>query len=156
MLAPVFAQKEAQREIGASGLPVPRFVSLKAHKANVRVGPGEEYEILWQFKRRGWPVEIIQEHKKWRKIRDYHGDEGWIHASLLRGQRGAIIRPAAFAVRLRHAPKAQGRIIAVLESGVVAKLENCTPHWCKIKAAAHRGWVRRQFIWGVYPFEYQK
>src|SRR5450759_14844 len=60
-----------------SGLPVPRFVSLKAGRVNVRVGPGEDYKIAWIFTRPGLPIEVIQEFDNWRRIRDSDGTVGW-------------------------------------------------------------------------------
>ena len=37
----------ADDEQDAKGLPVPRFVSLKAAEVNMRVGPGTRYSINW-------------------------------------------------------------------------------------------------------------
>lgn len=157
---------EDTRHLGESGRPIPRFVSLKASKANVRVGPGVEYKILWQFRRRGLPVEIIAEYQKWRQIRDYEGAEGWIHASLLRGQRSVMLRQTAealplalplaqpLALRLRNAPNDNARILAFLQPGMVADLEDCDIDWCEIDAGKHDGWVPRDLLWGVYHFEY--
>ena len=38
-----------------SGLPLPRFASLKADEVNVRTGPGPRYPIEWILKRKGMP-----------------------------------------------------------------------------------------------------
>lgn len=152
------AQAQIQKRLGATGLPLPRFVSLKATAANVRVGPGAEYDILWQFRRRGLPIEIIAEYKLWRQIRDYDGAQGWIHASLLRGQRGVILKKNKRrneAHPLRAAPKSHARILALLQSGVIAQLETCQNNWCEIEAGAYHGWVQRTRIWGVYDSEFQ-
>ena len=35
-----------------SGLPLPRFVSIRNAPVNVRVGPGTRYEIAWVRQRR--------------------------------------------------------------------------------------------------------
>ncbi len=53
---------------GKSGLPVPRFVSLKAGRVNVRVGPGEDYKVAWVFTRPSLPVEVIAEFDTWRRV----------------------------------------------------------------------------------------
>ncbi|MCP5118245.1 MAG: hypothetical protein GY953_46110, partial [bacterium] len=65
-------------EIGPSGLPVPRFVSLKSSRVNVRVGPGESYGIAWVFVKPGLPIEVVQEYDNWRRIRDADGAMGWV------------------------------------------------------------------------------
>lgn len=87
-MGPVFAQS-----VGASGLPLPRFASLGSSKINVRVGPGQKYEVAWIFIQNGLPIEIIQEFDAWRKIRDSEGAEGWIHKTLLSGRRTALVTP---------------------------------------------------------------
>ena len=76
---------------GASGLPLPRFVSIKGNPVNLRQGPGTQYPALLTFKRVGWPVEILDENSNWRKIRDYDDDIGWIQANLLRGKRSVVL-----------------------------------------------------------------
>src|SRR5262245_18188433 len=69
---------QADTVVGASGLPLPRFVSLKADKVNVRRGPASEHQVAWVFQRRGLPVEIVAEFENWRRIRDNDGEEGWV------------------------------------------------------------------------------
>ena len=63
---------------GASGLPVPRFVSLKSDRVNLRQGPGTEYPTAWVFRRAGLPVEVIKEFESWRQVRDAEGTTGWV------------------------------------------------------------------------------
>ena len=75
----------AQPAKGASGLPLPRFVSLKARRVNLRIGPSRDYAVNWLYTRSGIPMEIIQEYDHWRRVRDLDGTEGWIHKSLLTG-----------------------------------------------------------------------
>ena len=77
--------------IAGSGLPVPRFVSLKAPRVNVRVGPGEDYGIAWVFVKPGLPIEVIQEFDNWRRIRDSDGQVGGVFQSLLSGKRTAVV-----------------------------------------------------------------
>src|SRR5690606_10249241 len=84
---PALAQTAA---VGASGLPLPRFVSLKSGKVNLRIGPGLNYPVEWLYLRAGVPMEIIQEYDNWRRVRDAEGAEGWINQSLLSGRRTAI------------------------------------------------------------------
>ena len=84
----------AQERTGSnSGLPVPRFVSLKSGTVNMRVGPGREYRVEWQFTRAGTPVEIIAEFDNWRRVRDADGTEGWVYGALLTGRRTAVVAP---------------------------------------------------------------
>ncbi len=66
-----------------TGLPVPRYVSLKTDRVNLREGPSKEHRTSWVFQRAGLPVEITAEFETWRRIRDSEGAEGWVLHSLL-------------------------------------------------------------------------
>ena len=63
---------------GESRLPIPRFVSLKSDRVNVRKGPSTDQAIVWVFSRAGLPVEIIAESDNWRRVRDSEGADGWV------------------------------------------------------------------------------
>ncbi len=52
----------------ASGLPVPRFVSLKSDHVNVRGGPTKDHEVSWVYTRSGLPVEVTAEFENWRRV----------------------------------------------------------------------------------------
>jgi len=140
---------------GPSGLPLPRFVSLKSQKVNVRRGPGRQYDIAWEFRRAGLPVEIVQEFDNWRKIRDAQGDEGWVFHSLLSGERAAIVAPWAdqktFA--LRTGAVGDTAIIAYLEANVIAEVVQCDGQWCRVRGTGYDGWISQDDLWGVYPNE---
>jgi SH3-like domain-containing protein len=129
-----------------TGLPLPRFVSLKSDNVNVRRGPGQEYDVAFTYVRRGLPVEITQEFDNWRKIRDSDGAEGWVFHSLLSGERTALVAPweqegqfAAHASASESAP-----IVAYLEPRVIAEVEECTSEWCLISVQGHEGWVEQE------------
>src|SRR6266576_279713 len=77
--------------VTASGLPVPRYVSLKSDHVNVRAGPTKDNDVAWVYTRSGLPVEITAEFENWRRVRDSEGAEGWVYHSLLSGRRTAVI-----------------------------------------------------------------
>jgi SH3-like domain-containing protein len=140
---------------GPSGLPLPRFVSLKSKKVNVRRGPGQQYDVAWEFRRAGLPVEIVQEFENWRKIRDADGDEGWVFHSLLSGERTVIVAPWAgketFA--LRTSASDDTIVIAYLEANVISEAVQCNGQWCRVRGAGYDGWIKQDDLWGVYPSE---
>jgi len=39
-----------------TGLPVPRYVSLKTDRVNLREGPSKDHRTAWVFQRAGLPV----------------------------------------------------------------------------------------------------
>ena len=156
-LAPVTASLTlpARAISRATGLPLPRFVSLKTGKVNVRRGPSSEHPVAWVFNRKGMPVEIIAEFEHWRRVRDSEGEEGWIYQSLLSGHRTAIIAPwrSTRAVALRQEPAVASGLVANIGSGVVGRITRCDGNWCKVNLGGYKGWVAQNMLWGVYPGE---
>ena len=76
-----------------SGLPIPRFVSLKSDRVNARSGPNKDQDVRWVYTHAGMPVEVTAEFENWRRIRDWEGAEGWVYHSLLSGKRTATVVP---------------------------------------------------------------
>ena len=138
-----------------SGLPLPRFVSLKADRVNVRVGPTREHEVSWVYTNSGLPVEITAEYGNWRRIRDWEGSEGWVYHSLLSGRRTAIVIPKDKddLVPVHNAPGAQSPVMAKLEAGVRGVLKECNGSWCQLAGKQFEGWVEQYRLWGAYPNE---
>lgn len=139
---------------GTTGLPVPRFVSLRAEVVNLRTGPGDRYPVDWVYKRRDLPVEVVAEFNHWRKIRDWQGTVGWVHQSLLSGRRMLLVTDKTRTLRVQPAEAAAP--VALLEAGVVGRLLSCprSNAWCRVEVSRHEGWLRRGEFWGVYPNEY--
>ncbi|TWB20573.1 SH3 domain-containing protein [Nitrospirillum bahiense] len=135
-----------------SGLPVPRFVTLRSNELNVRTGPGVRYPVEWVFVKAGMPVEITAEFDTWRRIRDVEGTQGWVHQSTLSGRRGIIVTGQQTRTLRRDAASAS-EAVAQLDPGVIAKLRKCKGPWCQVDVGGFRGWLQRDEVWGVYPKE---
>ncbi len=155
LLGSPFGSASGSERVQRSGLPIPRFVSVKSKPANVRAGPGIDYPLRWTFIRRDLPVEILAEFGNWRRIRDADGEEGWIMGALLSGRRTALIAPwsAAKPVRLRKHSKPNSGINAVAEPGVLVIVDTCAGAWCYVRAGTSGGYIRQTRLWGVYPDE---
>jgi SH3-like domain-containing protein len=143
------------RTLGPSGLPIPRFVSLKADKVNVRRGPSSDHAVAWVFQRKGLPVEIVAEFDNWRRIRDSDGEEGWILQNLLSGKRTAVIAPwrKGEALSMFDQANAAAATVARVAAGVVSEVEGCDGQWCEITAGGYDGFIEQSQLWGVYPGE---
>lgn len=138
--------------IKRTGLPVPRWAALRSDEVNMRVGPGVRYPISWHYTRKGLPVEIIAEFDTWRKIRDPHGTEGWMHQATLSGKRGFIVAGTALQPLFRSAD-AQSRLKAQLQPGVQGKLLKCAEIWCKVEVGGLKGYMDKKGLYGVYRDE---
>ena len=144
----------AERRVGPSGLALPRFVSLKAEKVNVRRGPSSDHAVAWVFKRKNLPVEIVAEFETWRRIRDSDGEEGWILQNMLSGRRTALVAPWRHEQTIPLFAEIGGQTLtARMAAGVVGDVRSCTGQWCQISAGGYEGWVEQAMLWGVYPGE---
>ncbi|MGU3495068.1 SH3 domain-containing protein [Xanthobacteraceae bacterium A53D] len=151
------ADEDAKQGAGlqGTGLPVPRFVSLKADRVNVRNGPNRDQDVAWIFTRAGLPVEITAEFETWRRIRDADGAEGWVYHSMLSGRRTALVTPWSkdAMVTLRDKPDGDSRVVARLEPSVLTIVKSCDGKWCHISGEGFDGFLEQGKLWGVYPNE---
>jgi len=148
------AAQAAGTGVTGSGLPLPRFASLRSDEANLRTGPGTRYPVDWIFTRHDLPVEVIAEFDAWRKIRDWQGTEGWVHETFLSPKRTVVVTGERR--RLRSEPDAKSPTLAFLDPDVIARLLTC-PHtrdYCKVEIQNFQGWLKRDEFWGVYPGEF--
>jgi SH3-like domain-containing protein len=142
---------QGQSAIKTSGLPVPRFVSIRSNEVNAHSGPSTKYPIEWVFSRRGMPVEVVAEFDTWRRIRDRDGTEGWVLQGMLSAKRSVIVIGGVRTLRRDPAPN--GRPVANAEPGVIGQLLHCRDDWCEVDAEGYHGWLREDELWGVYPHE---
>jgi SH3-like domain-containing protein len=149
------APAQAGNDAPTSGLTVPRFVSLKTDRVNVRGGPDKDHDVAWIYTRVGWPVEITAEFENWRRIRDSDGTEGWVYHSLLSGKRTAAVqlKSKTELAALHAKPDARSAVTAQLQSGVLGSIKRCAGGWCRIAGDGFDGWIEQNRLWGVYPDE---
>jgi SH3-like domain-containing protein len=110
---------------GPSGLPLPRFVSLKSGRVNSRIGPGLSYAVDWMYMKPGLPMEII--------------------APWQRGKQTQI--------SLMAEPNKGSGSVATIEPGVVGSIKTCNGDWCEMTFDGYTGWVSQSLVWGAYPGE---
>ena len=140
-------------------MPLPRFVSLKSDPVNLRTGPGRKYPRTWVYRRAGLPVEIIQEHENWRRVRDAEGASGWIPRALLSSRRTVLVLPweakkkKGALIDLKQATRSSSRTVARLEAGALANVKSCNGKWCRVSIGNFRGYLDQTSLWGVYPGE---
>lgn len=141
----------------ATGLPVPRFVSLKFDRVTVRAGPTKDQDVRWVFTRAALPVEVTAEFENWRRIRDREGAEGWVYHALLSGRRTVLVEPRTKSqdelLPLHGSAGEASPVIARLQPGVMGSVKRCSGSWCRIVGTGFDGWIEQDKLWGVYPDE---
>ncbi|HVW93741.1 MAG TPA: SH3 domain-containing protein [Devosia sp.] len=152
-------------EKNEDGLPLPRFASTRSAPINVRVGPGQKYDIAWIYNRPDMPVEITAEFDIWRKVRDFDGSEGWIQQNLLSGARTGLVAPwkQDTETPLLASANDKAAVRAYLGSGFRVDIKRCDGSWCEVTAtaelpdggrgASYSGFLKQADIWGVYEGE---
>ena len=136
----------------STGYKLPRFVSTKSDESNLRKGANTDYPILLTYKVKNLPLEVIGEHDKWRKVKDFDGNEGWMHKDLLKGNRFGLINTShgQFSQILI---KPKGKLIGNIGNRNIVKLNKCLKKWCHISINKNKGWINKKNLWGVYEKE---
>lgn len=150
------ARQKTANAAAKTALPLPRFVSLKSDKVNVRRGPSTDQAIVWVFSRAGLPVEIIAESENWRRVRDSEGADGWVFHSLLSARRTALVAPwtkGEESVPLYNSKSTGARAVAALQAGVLGNVLSCDGEWCNLSVDDYSGYVQQEKLWGVYRGE---
>src|SRR4051794_25382408 len=128
-----------------TGLRIPRYVSLKSDRVNLREGPSKDHRTTWVFQRAGLPVEITAEFENWRRIRDSEGSEGWVLQSLLSGKRTALVAPwrRGEIFPLMGKPSEGADRVAKLQAGVQGSVRKCDPVWCRVTGEGFDGFIQK-------------
>jgi SH3-like domain-containing protein len=134
-----------------TNLPVPRYVTLKTNEGNARRGPGLSHRVDWVFTRAGLPLRVTAEYENWRRVEDAEGVGGWVHYTLLSGVRSVLITQDM--AEFHSDPDPAATVVVQAEQGVVGKLLECTPDWCRVGLDGYKGWVQKSAIWGADPGE---
>lgn len=128
---------------------MPRYVSLKFGKVNARGGPGDDYRLLWVYRVRGLPLQVVAETDDWRRVCDPDGGLAWVHRRTVNETRRTVMRTSAESLLLRSEPSDASAALASLVGHAIAELKGCRGDWCRISADHASGWVKASEIWGV-------
>ncbi|MBV8971683.1 MAG: hypothetical protein JO290_05270 [Sphingomonadaceae bacterium] len=145
--APARSAVDRDATDGLSGLPIPRFVSLKSDKAYLRTGPGDRYPVVWVYVRKGLPIEVVREYGIWRQVRDIGGSVGWMNKQLISGNRTAVVTGAIRTLYAR--PDLAGRAVWRIAPGAIVRVVLCSEAWCRVDRGGKSGYILRAQLWGV-------
>ena len=131
-----------------SGLPVPRYVSLKFDKVYARGGPGEDYDMKWVYRAKGLPLQVVAETEEWRRVCDADGSLSWVHRRTTDARRTVMrVQPQPLALHAR--PDGGAPETAILLGRAIADLRQCKGGWCQLAVGHASGWAPGDQVWGV-------
>lgn len=123
-----------------------RMVSVNQEDVNIRSGPSTRYRVKWQVGK-GFPLKVIASKGKWRKVRDFENDVGWIYGPLTGRQAHLVVKKPV--VNLRSGPGTSYAIVTQAKYGVVFRTEKRVKGWVKVRhQSGVSGWVARKLLWG--------
>ena len=113
--------------------------------ANVRSGPGEHTDILWEVEKY-YPLDVFKTSGQWYQFRDFEGDEGWIHKSLVSNIPTLITKKEK--CNIRSGPGTGFSIVFTVEKGVPFKVIKREGSWTYIEHAdGDKGWIFNSLAW---------
>ena len=120
-------------------------LAVAAGIANIRSGPGTKYEILWKVEKY-YPLIVLKKEDRWCQFRDFEGDVGWVHASLLAKIPTVITK--ADKCNIRSGPGTKHEILFSVESGIPFKILKRERKWIQVQHAdGDRGWIHQSLVW---------
>jgi len=131
--------------LSANGFAMAERLSVSSKIANIRSGPGTDYEILWKVENY-FPISVLKKSGKWINFRDFEGDEGWIHTSLIHKKPTVITKKNK--CNVRTGPGTNHDIVFTVEKGIPFLVIDRQKNWIQIKHAdGDRGWIYKSLVW---------
>ena len=131
-----------------TGLPVPRWLSLKSDEVRARAGPGLDHRILWEYRVARLPVQVVAETREWRKICDPDGAVAWVHRSVVSSRR-SVLNLSPEEVRIHAGRSDTSPVRARLSPRSLVSLSECVDQWCEIRVGRLRGWLPQRAVFGA-------
>ena len=120
-------------------------LAVSASRANIRSGPGSQHDVMWQVEKY-YPFEVLKKEKKWIHFKDFEGDRGWLHESLV-GKINTVVTTRATS-NIRSGPGKENEIRYTVERGTPFKVTGKKGNWLKIEhAKGYRGWIYKSLVW---------
>ena len=128
-----------------------KSIKDKSDSANIRVGPGKEFEILWNFKKPGLPIKIHKKFDNWYQVETPDGSIGWMSGILISRKKTILVLKNE---KIYKDKNEKSRTIANVDKNSILKIHYCKNEWCKVESEKYRilGFIKNNSnnIWGAY------
>ena len=120
-------------------------LTVTAPVANIRSGPGTNHNVLWKVEQ-FFPLLVIKKSGEWYQFKDFEGDRGWVHNSLV-GKVSAVITRNDNC-NIRSGPGTSHAVLFTVEKGIPFKVLNRKGSWIHIKHSdGDKGWIHKSLVW---------
>lgn len=120
-------------------------LTVAVPRANIRSGPGTNYDIIWKVIKY-YPIITIKKAGSWYQFVDFEGDKGWIYRSLVRRIPSVITIKEK--CNIRSGPGTKYRVVFTAEKGVAFKVINRKSSWIHVlHADGDKGWIYKSLVW---------
>lgn len=131
--------------LSTGGIAMAERLSVSSKIANIRSGPGTSHEILWKVESYH-PIVVIKKSGSWINFRDFEGDEGWIHTSLVDE------KPTVITIKdtcnVRSGPGTNHDVVFTVGKGIPFMVLDRRNNWIQIRHAdGDGGWIYRSLVW---------
>jgi uncharacterized protein YgiM (DUF1202 family) len=129
----------------SAGVAMAERLTVVASVANIRSGPGSNYDILWKVEKY-YPIFVIEKRNSWYHFKDFEDDRGWVHKSLV-GILDAVIT-SKDKCNIRSGPGTDNKILFTVEKGIPFKVIKRQGRWLHIEHAdKDQGWIHDSLVW---------
>ena len=125
-------------------------VCISVPKANIRMGPGTDYEKAWQvylympFKKVGTST-----NEQWYAIEDVDGDVNWVSKSLITDSYScAVVKKDQVNIRTGPGTRYQKSSMSPALRYDAFKVLKSQASWVRVQdSSGNIGWIHRDFLW---------
>jgi len=129
----------------AGGVALAERMAISSSIANIRSGPGKNYEVLWKVEKYH-PIQVERKAGDWYSFADYEGDKGWVHKSLV--QNIPTVITIKEKCNVRSGPGTNNPVVFSVGSGIPFKIIGKKGNWRQVlHADGDKGWIYKSLLW---------
>lgn len=131
--------------LGFSATALAERMAVSAPVANIRSGPGKSHNVLWKVEK-FFPLLVIDKSGEWYQFKDFEGDRGWVHRSLVDKIPTVITKNDK--CNIRSGPGQSHKILFTVENGIPFKVHKRKGSWINIEHSdGDKGWIHKALVW---------
>ena len=120
-------------------------MAVKVNTANIRSGPSTGADLLWRVEKY-YPILVVEKKGAWRRFKDFEGDEGWIHSTLVDSTETVIVKVKR--CNVRTGPGTDHAIAFTVGQGIPFKVLKKKGRWRRVQHAdGDIGWIFNRLVW---------